>query len=204
MKNQAFKSNNIPLSNAKSKNLLLRFIALTFIALPGATGYAQTPNAPTSTASSREPSTTTEKYIVTMGREFAALHDKLKTDKRKDLVGAQGGLQTLMYVAREADKMNEAESHDESDDYHIVLEGAARFIIGGKLEGAREKTPRDWRGGRIVGGQTIQLKKGDVLFVPRGTPHQRDTTGQDYTAILIKIYAAPQPAKTLTVSTTNP
>ena len=51
----------------------------------------------------------------------------------------------------------------------------------------------EWRSPRIVGGQTFEIKKGDLVVVPRGTPHQRSTAGKDFTMILIKVFAAPLP-----------
>jgi len=35
------------------------------------------------------------------------------------------------------------------------------------------------------------VKKGDLIIVPRGTPHQRSTVGKDFSMILIKIFASP-------------
>ena len=55
--------------------------------------------------------------------------------------------------------------------------------------------PGEWRGPRIIGGQTVEAKKGDLIMVPRGTPHQRSTVGHDYTIILIKVFAEPVRAK---------
>jgi len=39
------------------------------------------------------------------------------------------------------------------------------------------------------------IKKGDLVFVPRGTPHQRTVTGKGFSMILIKIFETAQPAK---------
>jgi lysophospholipase L1-like esterase len=46
----------------------------------------------------------------------------------------------------------------------------------------------------ISGGQKVVINKGDLIIVPRGTPHQRSTTGQNFTMILIKVFADPRPA----------
>ena len=74
-----------------------------------------------------------------------------------------------------------------------MIEGSATLTLGGTLEAAREVEPGEWRG-RIVGGQKIEVAKGDLIIVPRGTPHQRSTVGQDFSMILIKVYADPRPA----------
>jgi mannose-6-phosphate isomerase-like protein (cupin superfamily) len=59
------------------------------------------------------------------------------------------------------------------------------------LEAPKEIEPGEWRSASINGGQTFQITKGDLIVVPRGTPHQR--TGKDFSMILIKIYAEPLP-----------
>ena len=87
-----------------------------------------------------------------------------------------------------------AELHDASDDVYYVLEGSANLMLGGKLETPREVQPGEWRSPRIIGGQAFEVKKGDLIIVPRGTPHQRTTAGKDFTMILIKVYAEPLPS----------
>jgi len=84
-----------------------------------------------------------------------------------------------------------AELHDASDDVYYVLAGTATLTLGGRMDAPREIEPGEWRSPRINGGQTFQITKGDLIVVPRGTPHQR--TGKDFSMILIKIYAAPLP-----------
>ena len=64
--------------------------------------------------------------------------------------------------------------------------------MGGTLEAPREVEPGEWRGPHIVGGRQYEVKKGDLIIVPRGTPHQRSTIGQDFSMILIKVYQEPR------------
>ena len=59
------------------------------------------------------------------------------------------------------------------------------------LEDPKETDPGEWRSPRIIDGKTLEIKKGDLVIVPRGTPHQRSTANQNFTMILIKIYAEP-------------
>ena len=71
---------------------------------------------------------------------------------------------------------------------------ASRFreqalVLGGTLDAPREVEPGEWRSTRIVGGKTYEIAKGDLIVVPRGTPHQRSTAGKDFTMILIKVFA---------------
>jgi len=68
--------------------------------------------------------------------------------------------------------------------------------LGGTLENPREISSGEWRSAKIIDGKTFTIKKGDLIGVPRGTPHQRvNTKGKTFSLILIKIFAAPLPAK---------
>lgn len=58
---------------------------------------------------------------------------------------------------------------------------------------------------RILGGQTFEITKGDLIIVPRGTPHQRiNVAGKEFSMILIKIFAEPRPAAMQQPSTPRP
>lgn len=144
----------------------------------------------------RAPSTTTQPYVVLSGQmAVAEVERSLRTTaggngkQRRDLVGESGGTQTLMYVQHERNKVGEGEVHDAGDDYHIVLEGSARYTLGGQLERPKEVKPGEWRSARVTGGRAVEVKKGDIIFVPRGMVHKRDTTGRDYSMMIIKVFA---------------
>jgi mannose-6-phosphate isomerase-like protein (cupin superfamily) len=103
-------------------------------------------------------------------------------------------MQLRVAVQHEKDKAAATgEVHDASDDVYYVLEGSATLTMGGKLEAPREVEPGEWRG-KITGGKAVDINKGDLIVVPRGTPHERSTVGKDFTMILIKIFAQPLPA----------
>ena len=87
------------------------------------------------------------------------------------------------------------ELHDGSDDYYYVLGGTATLMLGGTLDDPKEISPGEWRSKTATGGQKITIKTGDLVFVPRGTPHQRTVTGKGFSMILVKIFADRQPAK---------
>ena len=87
-----------------------------------------------------------------------------------------------------------AEVHDASDDVYYVLEGTATLTLGGTLDSPKEVEPGEWRGSKIIGGQKVEIAKGDVVIVPRGTPHHRSTANQDFTMLLIKVWEDPRPA----------
>lgn len=156
-----------------------------------------------SIAQKREPSKPVRDYIVKTKQEVAelekALHSidaDLKTketvSKTDDLIGG-AGMQTRVAVQYDAKKdVALAEVHDASDDVYYILEGSAELTLGGELENPREATPGEWKSDKIIGGKTFTIKKGDLIVVPRGTPHQRvNTKGKTFSLILIKIFAEP-------------
>ncbi len=158
-------------------------LAVTTSAQTGASNSAQ-----------RAPSIATRAFIVLSAQSLGDLERKLRSEnKAEDLIGGEG-MQLRVAVQHEKDfAPASGELHDASDDVYYVLEGAATLTLGGKLEAPREVEPGEWRG-KINGGQNVEIKKGDLIVVPRGTPHQRNTVGKDFSMILIKIYAQPLPA----------
>ena len=142
----------------------------------------------------RGPSKATRAYIVLPAQSLGDLERNLRSEnKAVDLIGGEG-MQLRVAVQHEKDNAPGAgELHDASDDVYYVLEGTATLTLGGKLEAPREVEPGEWRG-TIDGGQNVEIKKGDLIVVPRGTPHERNTVGKDFSMILIKIYAQPLPA----------
>ncbi len=133
------------------------------------------------------------KFIQESIDRLSDLERKLQPEnKAEDLIGGEG---MQLRVAIQHDKSRPtaaAELHDASDDVYYVLEGTATLVLGGKLDAPHEIEPGEWRSPKINGGQTFQITKGDLIVVPRGMPHQR--TGKDFSMILIKVFAAPQPA----------
>lgn len=140
----------------------------------------------------REPSSPLRPFIVLQAQSLSDLEQKLSSDNKvEDLIGGEG---MQLRVAVQHDKSRPtagAEVHDASDDVYYVLDGTATLTLGGKLESPKEGAPGEWQSPHIIGGQTFELKKGDLIIVPRGTPHQR--TGKDFSMILIKIFAKPLP-----------
>jgi glc operon protein GlcG len=73
--------------------------------------------------------------------------------------------------ASHREKAGEAEIHEGETDIIYMLEGSATFVTGGKVVDGRMVSAGEIRGASIDGGNTRTLSKGDVIIVPRGTPH---------------------------------
>jgi mannose-6-phosphate isomerase-like protein (cupin superfamily) len=144
---------------------------------------------------SKAPTVATRPFVVLPNQLLSEVQRKLRPEnKTEELLGGEG-VQLRVAIQHEKNKADAAaELHDASDDVYYVLEGAAVLTLGGKLEAPHEVQPGEWRSPRIIGGQVFEVKKGDLIIVPRGTPHQRTTPGKDFTMILIKVYAAGMPA----------
>lgn len=135
-------------------------------------------------------------FVVKTKQSVADLEKSLgKENKVTDLIGGEGMQLRVAIQHDERKDSADAEVHDASDDVFYVLEGSAELTLGGKLENPREATRGEWKSKTIVGGKTFTIKKGDLIIVPRGTPHQRvNTKGKTFSLILIKIFADPLPA----------
>ncbi len=66
----------------------------------------------------------------------------------------------------------DVEVHDKWADLFYVLSGAATLVTGGKVRGARLNAPGETRGDTIEGGIGQELRAGEFVHVPAGTPHQ--------------------------------
>lgn len=65
----------------------------------------------------------------------------------------------------------QVEVHDKETDLIYITDGEATFVTGGTMIGGKLSRPDQWLGTDIQGGVTHQLKKGDFISVPPGTPH---------------------------------
>jgi mannose-6-phosphate isomerase-like protein (cupin superfamily) len=63
------------------------------------------------------------------------------------------------------------EVHLKETDVLYIVDGAATFVTGGKVQGLKADNPLQPRGTGIDGGETHHLVKGDVVVVPAGQPH---------------------------------
>jgi cupin len=76
-----------------------------------------------------------------------------------------------MVHASRRDAEGQVEVHVKDADIIYMLEGITTFITGGEIVGAQTTTPDEIRGTSVRGGETRKLTKGDVIVVPKGTPH---------------------------------
>jgi mannose-6-phosphate isomerase-like protein (cupin superfamily) len=82
----------------------------------------------------------------------------------------------------------EVEIHEKFADLFFVLSGAATLVTGGTVVNARVTAPGETRGHSIEGGNPQELRQGEIIHVPAGTPHQFLVSGEKtVTCLVLKI-----------------
>ena len=84
---------------------------------------------------------------------------------------------TVILTVETAKSAKEFEYHEGRDHVLYILDGATVYEVGGTPKGAHSPKPGEWLAPESEGALTYTLKKGDMLILPRGTPHKRSTTG---------------------------
>ncbi|MBX3298671.1 MAG: heme-binding protein [Acidobacteria bacterium] len=79
--------------------------------------------------------------------------------------------ENYMVHASRRERPGMSEVHELDTDIIYVVEGTATLVTGGRSVDPKMVAPNESRGTSIDGGETRQLKKGDVVIVPKGTPH---------------------------------
>ncbi|MDI1241001.1 MAG: cupin domain-containing protein [bacterium] len=160
-------------------------ISIAFcVAVLTAAVNAQGPNPP-----SRSYVVKSKQQVSDITKEIAAKDGNQQFD-----VFAQSGAEMRVAVFHDDLRENDLhEVHDGSDDVYYVLDGEATMMLGGTLVGPNQTAPGEWRSKSATGGTKVVIKKGDLIVVPRGTPHQRTVTGKGFSMILIKVFETKQP-----------
>jgi uncharacterized protein GlcG (DUF336 family)/quercetin dioxygenase-like cupin family protein len=92
-----------------------------------------------------------------------------------------------MVHASHRDAPGMAEVHESDADIIYVLEGSATFVTGGTAENLKPTAPGELRGSGIRGGDTRRIVRGDVLIVPKGTPHWFQQLTSPFNYYVVKV-----------------
>ena len=80
------------------------------------------------------------------------------------------------------------EIHQNFADMFTILDGHATLITGGEVINTKTTAPGEIRGSSVRGGARQELKGGDVVHIPAGTPHQMLVAeGKSVTYFVVKI-----------------
>ncbi len=100
------------------------------------------------------------------------------TGGNDNLVNAAAGLPCSIVLTTEIAKAaKEFEWHDGRDHIVQIIDGTTLYEVGGTPRDARNTKPGEWLAPDSVGATKLALNKGDMLTIPRGTPHRRTTAG---------------------------
>lgn len=83
---------------------------------------------------------------------------------------------TIVLTTEAKKSAKEFEWHEGRDHILQVLDGSTVYELGGSPQGARNTLPGEWLAPTSLNATTLTLHKGDILVIPRGTPHRRSTT----------------------------
>lgn len=78
---------------------------------------------------------------------------------------------TYQVHASRREAAGQVEVHVKDTDIIYVLEGTTTFVTGGTMVGGKPTAQDEIRGSSVEGGETRTLTRGDVVIVPKGTPH---------------------------------
>jgi len=82
---------------------------------------------------------------------------------------------TIALTVEKDKSAKEFEWHEHRDHIFRILEGSTIYELGGTPKNARNIRPGEWLAPHSEGATTLTLHKGDMLVIPRGTPHRRST-----------------------------
>jgi quercetin dioxygenase-like cupin family protein len=71
----------------------------------------------------------------------------------------------------------EFEWHEGRDHLVQMIDGTTLYEVGGTPKNGRMTKPGEWLAAECEGSRRVTLKKGDMLLIPRNTPHKRSTAG---------------------------
>ena len=96
--------------------------------------------------------------------------------------------ENYMVHASRREKSGMSEVHELDTDIIYVLDGTAVFVTGGKSVNAKQIAPNEFRGSAVENGETRNLKKGDVVIVPKGTPHWFKEVSGAFLYYVVKVH----------------
>ena len=89
----------------------------------------------------------------------------------KGAVLFDGGGTNYMVHASRRETPGQVEVHTRDTDIIYVLDGSFTFVTGGSMVDGKNIAADEIRGTSVTGGDTRRVGKGDVIIVPKGTPH---------------------------------
>jgi uncharacterized RmlC-like cupin family protein len=140
------------------------------------------PNLHTATA-------TPTQFVHYKAADLKTFVDTLKRGETIKFPSVHRGDHQFQNISHRAKSSAGAELHKNWADLYYVLDGEVTIRYGDRLEGGKEGTDGEVRGGEIVGNVTRQkLVAGDVASAPAGVPHFWEVeNGKSVTYLTVKL-----------------
>ena len=84
---------------------------------------------------------------------------------------------TVALTVESAKSAKEFEWHEGRDHILQILSGSTIVEVGGRPRNGYSTGPGEWNAPTSEGSTALTLNKGDMLIIPRNTPHRRSTAG---------------------------
>jgi mannose-6-phosphate isomerase-like protein (cupin superfamily) len=175
-------------------HLVARAVAFFLVSAGFAPAFAQAP----------PPLDTTVSTVLTP-KDIAAAGVASRTGKPKDQMTSSTLFAAAPYRVNVEHRIageTPPSIHERNAELFFVVEGEGVFITGGELVDPVRRNATNIAGTSIKGGQSRAVSKGDVVFVPAGTPHM--ITGVKTTLTMIATHLpntdATKPASPATVA----
>ena len=108
----------------------------------------------------------------------------------KQLAGSKTTPFTIVVTVETSKSAKEFEYHEHRDHIFQIVEGTTQYELGGTPQSPHSTGPGEWLAPASEGSRSVTLHKGDMLVIPRGTPHKR-STAESVTLTLISIQDVP-------------
>jgi quercetin dioxygenase-like cupin family protein len=117
--------------------------------------------------------------------QLTSAREELQSQPGNDNLFSSSALPfTIVLTTEEKKSAKEFEYHEGRDHILQVLDGSTVYEVGGTPQNPHNTKPSEWLTPASQGATTLTLHKGDMLIIPRGTPHKR-TTADSVTFYLI-------------------
>ena len=80
------------------------------------------------------------------------------------------------------------EMHRGADDVLLVRRGNATVQLGGQLQGSWEASAGNWVGTGIQGARQYRVGAGDLVHIPRNTPHRIDPGTGRFEYVVVRVF----------------
>jgi mannose-6-phosphate isomerase-like protein (cupin superfamily) len=144
----------------------------------------------------RAPAAAPVPYFVKTAASLADLENTMQGPGPHNGSLLKPGATALEIVWRHEEdyEQKDVELHDGRDHVFFVTDGRATLTLGGELVAPREVSPGEWKAASSRNSQTVDVAKGDLIFIPHGTAHGRSAKGRHFTMLQLSFWPGGAPA----------